>query len=236
MQGGILRGTSKRPVPLRLDALLFDLDGTLVDTTELHVAATNAALATFDRRISRQEYEEHLHGGANDDTRHFLFPDDPEGKGRDYVELKEQLFRNSVVQLERMPGLTELLDWAAEHSLKTAVVTNAPRANADLMLRALGLADRFDAIVVAEEVPLGKPDPGPYLEGLSRIGCTAEAAIGFEDSPSGLTALIGAGVFSVAITGAGDPAPLIGADLLIDDFRSPALQSLRHVILKPDPS
>ena len=236
MQGSILRGTGKRPVPRRLDALLFDLDGTLVDTTELHVDATNAALATFGRKISRPEFEAHLHGGANDDTRRFLFPDDPEGKGREYVELKEQLFRDSVVQLERMPGLTALLDWAAEHNLKTAVVTNAPRANADLMLRALGLADRFDAIVVAEEVPLGKPDPGPYLEGLSRISCAAEAAIGFEDSPSGLTALIGAGVFSVAITGAGDPTPLNEADLCIDDFRSPALQSLRHAILKSKPS
>lgn len=178
MRGSILRGTGKRPVPLRLDALLFDLDGTLVDTTELHVNATNAALATFGRKISRPDYEAHLHGGANDDTRHFLFPDDPQGKGRDYVALKEQLFRESVVQLERMPGLTALLDWAAEHSLKTAVVTNAPRANADLMLRAIGLADRFDAIA-----------------------------------------------------GAGDPTPLMGADLLIDDFWSPSLQSLRHAIL-----
>jgi HAD superfamily hydrolase (TIGR01509 family) len=201
-----------------------------VDTTELHVGATSAALARFGRKISRPDYEAHLHGGANDDTRRFLFPDDPEGKGREYVDLKEQLFRDSVVQLERMSGLTELLDWAAEHKLKTAVVTNAPGANADLMLRALGLADRFDAIVVAEEVPLGKPDPGPYLEGLSRIGCTAEAAIGFEDSPSGLAALVGAGVFSVAITGANDPAPLTGADLILDDFRSPALQSLLHSI------
>lgn len=228
------QGTGKRSVPSRLDALLFDLDGTLVDTTELHVDATNAALARFGREISRPDYEAHLHGSANDDTRHFLFPDDPEGKGRDYVELKEQLFRDSVVELERMPGLTALLDWAAEHSLKTAVVTNAPRANADLMLRALGLADRFDAIVVAEEVPLGKPDPGPYLEGLSRIGCTAEAAIGFEDSPSGLTALIGAGVYSVAISGTDALAPLDGADLIIDDYRAPGLQSLIHSIRIPD--
>mgnify|MGYP003669682356 CR=1 FL=1 len=231
MQAGILQGTGKRPVPLRLDALLFDLDGTLVDTTELHVDATNAALARFGRKISRPDYEAHLHGGANDDTRHFLFPDDPEGKGRDYIDLKERLFRESITQLDRMPGLTELLDWAAVHNLKTAVVTNAPRANADLMLRALGLADRFDAIVVAEEVPLGKPAPGPYLEGLARIGCRAEAAIGFEDSPSGLAALIGAGVFSVAIGGAENPAPLAGADLCIDDFHAPALQSLLQSIL-----
>lgn len=224
------QGTGARALPERLDALLFDLDGTLTDTTELHIAATNAALARFDRAISRADYDTHLHGGANEITSRYLFPDDPDGKGLEYVELKEHLFRESISRLDRVPGLTELLDWAAERNLRTAVVTNAPRENAVLMLSALDLSDRFDTVVVAEDVPAGKPDPGPYLEGLARLGCMAEGAIGFEDSLSGLTALIGAGVFSVAISGAGDPTPLDGADLCIDDFHAPALQSLLQSI------
>lgn len=224
--------TGKRPVPRQLDALLFDLDGTLVDTAEQHFEATQMALARFGRSIRRADYETHIHGGANDDIRRYLFPDDPDGAGRDYVALKEHLFRESATRLAPMPGLISLLDRATQKSLKTAVVTNAPRENAHLMLHGIGLADRFNTVVIGDELPSGKPDPGPYVEALQRLDCSADRAIGFEDSPSGLAALTGAEIYSVFISPEPGAAAPDGADLVIDDFAADALHSALSSLLK----
>lgn len=224
-----------RAIPARLDALLFDLDGTLVDTNDEHYAATVAALARFGKTMGRAEYEATIHGGANENTRRYLFPDDPDGAGLEYVALKERLFRDGVTALAPMPGLIDLLERAARAGLGTAVVTNAPRENADLMLGAIGLLDRFDAVVLGDDLPAGKPDPGPYLEAIRLLGCSTEHAIGFEDSPNGLAALTGAGIYSVVILGSDHATVPPGADLAVDDFGADALHSLLSPFLENGP-
>ena len=77
------------------------------------------------------------------------------------AEEKERLFRSLAGRMTPLPGLTELLGWADALSLKTAVVTNAPRANAEMMLGALGLGARFPVLVIGDELARGKPDPLP---------------------------------------------------------------------------
>ena len=104
-----------------------------------------------------------------------------------------------ATQLKPLEGLLDLLDWAEGSGIKIALVTNAPRLNADHMLEVLGLAGRFKVEITIEEVERGKPDPLPYLTAIERLGISAGEAIAFEDSPSGMRAAKAAGLFSFGV-------------------------------------
>ncbi|MDR0182234.1 HAD family hydrolase [Lysobacter arvi] len=205
--------------------LLFDLDGTLVNTDELHFDAFRTLLADFGRSLSMETYRSRIMGGSNEAIMHELFPDEPADVQRQLAERKEALFRSAVTTLEPTRGLIELLDWAGRHGIRIGVVTNAPRPNAELMLGGIGIADRIDALVIGEELARGKPDPLPYLTGLERLGGDAARAFAFEDSLSGIRSASAAGIHTFGLRGALAESALrdAGANEVIDDFLSPVL-------------
>jgi beta-phosphoglucomutase-like phosphatase (HAD superfamily) len=99
-------------------------------------------------------------------------------------------------------------------------VTNAPPQNVEFMLAAIGLSDYFEDIVYGEHCPRAKPHPDPYLIGLEKIGLSADNALVFEDSPSGIAAGVAAGLPVIAIATTQDSARLYeaGASLVIEDY------------------
>jgi HAD superfamily hydrolase (TIGR01509 family) len=208
-----------------LDALLFDLDGTLTETDALHLLALQQLLAEEGRLFTAEEFDNHVSGRANPDMCRYLFPERSVADHALFADRKEERFRLLAPGLEPMPGLLRLLEFAESRQLGRVVVTNAPRANADHMLGALGLLEHFSSVVVAEELERAKPDPLPYLTGLARLGASAERALAFEDSIPGLTAAVKAGIFTVALTTAQSREALLaaGAHLVIDDFNDPHL-------------
>ena len=111
-----------------------------------------------------------------------------------------------------------------------AVVTNAPRDNALLLLRGLGWADRFPVLVIGDELARGKPDPLPYLTALQRLGADGSRALAFEDSLSGVRAAVAAGVETIGLMTALNEAALLvaGAMAVVRDFTSPELLELLH--------
>lgn len=207
--------------------LLFDLDGTLVNTDELHFAAFQTLLADFGRSLTMETYRSRIMGASNEAIMHELFPDAPD-RHQHLADRKEALFRSAVTTLEPTRGVIEVLDWARAHDVRVGVVTNAPRPNADLMLRGLGIVDRIDALVIGEELARGKPDPLPYLTGLQRLRGDAARAIAFEDSLSGIRSASAAGIHTFGLRGALSEDALrdAGANDVIDDFTSPVLWRL----------
>jgi beta-phosphoglucomutase len=212
------------PVPL---VLLFDLDGTLVDTDHLHVGAYSEILAESGRTLTLHDYRTRIMGAANDAIMAFLFPDHPPEAHAKIVERKEALVRAAMGTLAPAPGLLDLLAWAAGCEVPCGVVTNAPRANAEAMLSGLGFADRFSVVVIGDELARGKPDPLPYLTGLHRLGGEAARAIAFEDSLSGIRAASAAGIYTYGMRGALDDAALraAGASAVIADFTDAGLHA-----------
>lgn len=209
-------------------SLLFDLDGTLVDTDRLHFQAYQILLAEFDRSITMQTYKSKIMGASNEATMLELFPDLPVVRHRGLAERKEQLFRATIDELEPTPGALELIDWAKGRNIGMAVVTNAPRANAELLLQGLGLNTRLPIVVIGEELERGKPDPLPYTTGLARIGGHADHALAFEDSLSGVRSASAANIRTFGLSTALSPEALIGAGAteVIDDFKAPSLWRL----------
>jgi len=101
---------------------------------------------------------------------------------------KEAAYRDTVGALSPVAGALALLDFADTLGIKCAVVTNAPRANAELVLNALGLAERLPIQIIGPELARAKPDPMPYLADLQETGADAAHSIAFEDSLSGFRA------------------------------------------------
>ncbi|MEM6592945.1 MAG: HAD-IA family hydrolase, partial [Cyanobacteria bacterium P01_C01_bin.73] len=129
-------------------------------------------------------------------------------------------------QLQRLAGLDALLDWIEHQGLKKAVVTNAPRPNAEFMLKTLNLWAVFDPVIIAEELPRAKPDPLPYQHALKQLNLQPENAIVFEDSASGIKAAVAAQIPTIGIATTHAPTDLyaLGVELVIQDFTDPRLK------------
>jgi HAD superfamily hydrolase (TIGR01509 family) len=214
-------------------ALLFDLDGTLTDTDHLHLEAFRILLKDFERTITAEHYKARIMGHPNDEIMREMFPDESPERRIALSDHKEQLFRDQLATLTPTPGVLKVLDWADAHGVPYAVVTNAPRANAEMMLQGLGLSARMTELVIGDELERAKPDPLPYRTGLLRLGATAERALAFEDSLPGIQAASGAGIPTYGIRTAHPDAALLGSGAIaaIDDFTDAGLWKRLEALL-----
>ncbi len=210
-----------------LKALLFDLDGTLANTDELHHRAFARLLAPEGIELSYGDYATHMLGRPNTDIMARYFPHLSAGDQTRVANGKEAAYRNMLPELDLQPlnGLHGLLDWAEANDLGTAVVTNAPRASAEAVLSALGLMGRFDRIIIGDECSNPKPDPAPYQAAMAALGVTPVQSLAFEDAPSGLRAARGSGAFVFGMRTSLDDHALrqAGAHATLADYNDPIL-------------
>ncbi|WP_338927132.1 HAD-IA family hydrolase (plasmid) [Mycetohabitans endofungorum] len=202
-------------------SLLFDLDGTLVDTDALHLNAYNTLLARWDRSIDLDYYKRHVMGFPDEIIFGRLFPGMPATEYTELASQKERVFRAQLGdRLTPTAGTQRILDFADRFGIRIAVVTNAPRSNATMMLNALGLAARFDTLVIGSELAHGKPHPLPYTTALERLNGNANHAFAFEDSAAGVRSASSAGIFTFGISSAlsEDRLREAGAQEVIRDF------------------
>src|SRR4249919_1373376 len=127
------------PRSMTLRALLFDLDGTLCDTDPLHHHTWRELLAPHGIVVDDDLYRRKLSGRLNPDIVAELLPRLDRAANLDLCERKEALFREMTPHLDPLPGVVALIASARAAGIGVALVTNAPRINADHMLKALGL-------------------------------------------------------------------------------------------------
>jgi HAD superfamily hydrolase (TIGR01509 family) len=211
-----------------LKALIFDMDGTLVHSDPVHLRAFATILAPEGLSIDEETYRSTIIGRTNDAIFASLLPHRSVAEHEDFADRKEAAFRDLASDLRPLEGLMDLLDWAKAKGIKLALVTNAPRLNADHMLEAIDIGGRFDVEITIDDVERGKPDPLPYLTALRQLGVTADEALVFEDSPSGMKAGKAAGLFGFGVlTGlTADEMKAVGADRTMADFHDPELWAI----------
>lgn len=187
-------------VPVPGAALLFDIDGTLADTDPLHLEAFNRTFGPYGHHFDKARFALELQGLANAAIAARFVPHLSPAQGMAVLAGKEATFRELArTEIHAVPGLFALLDRADTLGLPMAAVTNAPRANADLILDGLGIRHRFKAVVIGEELAHGKPHPLPYLEGLRLLGAREDVSVAFEDSRTGITSATAAGLATIGI-------------------------------------
>lgn len=215
--------------------LLFDMDGTLVDTEHHHFEAFRTVLGSHGVELSWSDYRRFIMGRPNHAIAAHFLPHVPQQQHAGLMDDKEERYRALVTEVTPAAGLLDLLDWADAEAIPYAVVTNAPRANAELVLDALDIRGRFKAVVAGDEVEHQKPHPMPYLTAAALIGGDPRRAVAFEDSGSGVDSAVAAGLAVVGVSPALDENGLKGrgAGLLIEDYRDPLLMAYlrRHLRL-----
>ncbi|XP_061988458.1 haloacid dehalogenase-like hydrolase domain-containing protein Sgpp [Rosa rugosa] len=212
-----------------LEAVLFDIDGTVCDSDPIHYAAFREMLQEIGFNggvpITEDYYIENIAGKHNDDAARLLFPDDFE-RGIKFTDEKEALFRRLVGdKLKPVSGLDKVRKWVEDRGLKRAAVTNAPKPNAELMISILGLSDFFQAVILGSECEHAKPHPEPYLKGLEAIKASKEHTFIFEDSVSGIKAGVAAGMPVIGLT-TGNPEHILleaKPTLIIKNYDDPKL-------------
>lgn len=220
-----------RPFPSLLRAVLFDLDGTLVDSEPLHFVSTNAVLSAFGAQLDPAENDAFVGWSELDFwtelRRRFGIPDDVGALAAARTQHFLELVRTDGVPV--LPGARSLVSVVAARGLPRAVVSASPRHQIDATLEAAGLGGDLPCRVSGhDDVPNSKPAPDAYVEACRRLGVGAEAGIALEDSPSGITAARGAGVFAIGVRQGAAP----GADLSAADLMVPSLEDVLPLVAR----
>lgn len=191
-------------------ALLFDLDGTLIDSTAVVMRSWRRWCAEYG--VSAEAFARvHAHGRPAVELIADLLPADRVDEALARIEEIEVRDLDGVVAL---PGAHALLDAVPED--RWAIVTSCTADLARARLAHTGIAP--PVLVTASDISRGKPDPEPYLLGAKRLGIAPEDCVVVEDAPAGLAAARAAGMRAVAVLTTHSPAGLAGADLIAPDL------------------
>ncbi|MCL6511409.1 MAG: HAD family phosphatase [Anaerolineae bacterium] len=209
-------------------AVLWDMDGVLVDSAEYHYAAWREALAREGYDIGYDEFRATF-GQRNDTILRLIFGEDlPDAEVERIAGLKEALYRQFVRErgIAPLPGVLRWLNRLHTAGWRQAVASAAPRANVDAILRAVGIERYFDAITSGEDVTRGKPDPQVYLISAQRLGVPPQRCVVVEDAPAGLEGARRAGMRCVGVTSTHDH---LDADVVVaslDELRDDSFERL----------
>lgn len=225
-------------------AVLFDLDGTCVDSDSLHFRSYQTVLLKAIPElndglpITRKYYDSNMSGKQNREIMAELGSHLPKEAQTAIWEEKERLYCSYVDKgIEPLRGLTKFLNRLDDSGVRRAIVTNAPRSMAEHTMNVLELDKSFgECVIIGEECEKPKPAPHPYLDGLKLVGAVASRTIAFEDSPSGIASARAAGLFTFGVMSSRTEADLLaaGANVCIKDYEDEKLWPLVVDKLKLD--
>ena len=209
-------------------AVLWDVDGTLIDSAEYHWLAWREAMAAEDYVLTYEQFAQTF-GWRNDAIlREFFGREIPLSEARRISDAKERRYRDFVLArgIELLPGVRRWLDRLKAAGWKQAIASSAPRPNVDAILSALQMTDQFDAIVSAEDVVNGKPHPQVFLLAAERVAVPPARCIVIEDAPAGIEGARRANMRSI---GVGPKHAVASADYIVptlDELDAEALERL----------
>jgi beta-phosphoglucomutase len=200
-------------------AILWDLDGVLVNSMDFHYRAYSEVLSQRGVKLSREKYLKEMIGLRNYTILRRVLGDLPNEEIMRLAEEKEEAFRRLVQgQVQPLPGAAELVRRARDKGIKQAIVSSTPCANIELMLQSLGLYDCFEVIVGEEDAAWGKPDPEGFLVAASRLGVPPTDCVVIEDAPEGIGAGKAAGMRCIGVTTTRPAEKLSQADLVVESL------------------
>ncbi len=198
-------------------AVLWDMDGTLVNSEELHWISWRNTMAKEGVVITREQFLSTF-GQRNDSIIPAWLGSAASAERIERIgQAKEELYRDLVqrVGIAPEPGVAAWLDRLQKHGWQQAVASAAPRANINAVLEALCVSRVFQGIVSAEDVKRGKPDPEVYALAASRVGVPAERCIVVEDASAGIEGARRAGMRSIGVSHKGKD---LHADVVVESL------------------
>jgi beta-phosphoglucomutase len=181
-------------------AVLWDVDGTLIDSSEFHWLSWQVALAAENFPITREQFAATF-GQRNDEILRGYFPSYAPEEITRVGEAKEKVYRALVRErgLALLPGVERWLRKLRDDGWLQAVASSAPRLNLEAIISVLKLETYFSAIASAEDVTAGKPDPQVFLVAAAKLSVEPRACVVVEDAPAGTEAARRASMRSIGV-------------------------------------
>jgi beta-phosphoglucomutase family hydrolase len=201
----------------RLEAVLWDMDGVIADTADYHYRAWHDVFRERGVEFSKADFMRHF-GQRHDSIIRFALGDKLSPAEFNAIsEKKQAIYRRRVAEnIVPLPGAIALIKSLKEHGVKSAIASSAVQANIDIIIRGLGIANDFQAVVFGTEVAEGKPSPQIFLLAAKKLGVKPANCIVIEDAIAGVTAARQAGMKCVAVTNSHPRKSLKNADLIVD--------------------
>lgn len=216
---------------LNAAAVIFDLDGVLVDSYDAHFESWRRMYRELEYEYSEEAFARDFGRTSRDILRRNLGDRADDARIRQLDAKKEAHFRDIVREtFPAMDGAVELIDALVADGFRLGVGSSGPPENIALCLEKLGRAGQFGAVVTGADVTRGKPDPQVFQLAAERIGVPPASCVVVEDAIHGIEAAGRAGMKSVGITGTNTTEELAGADLVIASLREINPAKLRKLL------
>src|SRR5437588_3652800 len=146
-------------------AVIFDLDGTLIDNNSFHIKAWQEFYKKRDRILTEEEYKTHFNGKTNEDVLNYVFKHQlSETQRHEYTDEKETLYRKIYEPyIQPLKGLVHLLARLQDAGIPMAIATSGIKVNIDYMFQHIPIREYFKTVVYSLHIKKGKPDPEIYF-------------------------------------------------------------------------
>jgi haloacid dehalogenase superfamily, subfamily IA, variant 3 with third motif having DD or ED/haloacid dehalogenase superfamily, subfamily IA, variant 1 with third motif having Dx(3-4)D or Dx(3-4)E/beta-phosphoglucomutase family hydrolase len=211
-------------------AVIFDMDGVLVENSDIHDKAWQMTCRKYGRNVSADAIKT-IFGGTNKIFVSRLLGINDERKINAIAIEKEALYRKLYEETIQLPeGLLNLLKEIKRKRIPMAVATSAPTENVDFVLDRLNIRNYFDILVDETYVTKGKPDPEIYLITAEKLGLKPENCIVIEDSVFGIQSAKDAGMKVIGITTTFNEEQIKKAHLIIHSFKELDIKKIKSLI------
>jgi HAD superfamily hydrolase (TIGR01509 family) len=216
-------------------AAIFDLDGVIVDSHPSHIKVWKTFLCSIGMQVTDADLQFVRDGSRKEEILRYFLGDVSDDQVRVYGWEKERLFADEVQNLKAIPGLQRILGELRGARIPSAVASNGSAPRVHRILEALKLRAHFAAVVTANEVAMGKPNPAIFQKAAEQLQVSPFETLVFEDSVAGVCAAKAAGMTCLGIADHQRARALqeAGADRVFADFTQVSLSHLQEVLSCP---
>ena len=212
-------------------AVLWDMDGVLVDTEPFHWQAWEKLSREAGFPMSYDDFRRTFGWRNEEILRELLGPDISDQRVAELGHRKEKLYRDAVRgNVKPLPGAIELLRKLREAGFRQAVASSAPGANVELILKDLEIKGDFDAVLCDRDVERGKPDPQIFLRAAERLSVVPARCLVIEDAVMGVRAARSAGMACLAVTTTHPAEGLREADWVMASLAEMTVEDVRRLV------
>jgi len=213
-------------------AIIFDLDGTLIDNNAYHIEAFRAFYDKIGKPFTIDEYKQHINGRVNREIFNYVFnttlsPEQSEA----YSNEKEALYRQLYAEhIKPVNGLISFLEELEVAKIPKAIATSGIIPNINFMFEHVPIKNYFYSVIDSTQITQGKPHPEIFLKAAAAVNAEPAMSIAFEDSIAGVRSAKAAGMKVVALTTTHTSEDLQEADKIIKDYTEITLNDILQLM------
>jgi 3-phosphoshikimate 1-carboxyvinyltransferase len=202
----------------RVKAVIFDMDGVIVDSEEYHLRSYNLAFSELGLKLTENDFKNYFGSSAREIVARIFEKHGIKKNNLEYARIKDEKYREIIKdEIAALPGVLEFIS-DLKKKYKICVASSSARENVKLVLERLGLIESMEFFVSGDDVTRAKPSPEIYLKAIKKLGFSASECVVIEDADLGVEAAKEAGCGCVAITNTLPAERLDRADVIVDSL------------------